>query len=212
MLSTIPTVVYLYRITHYMNLPFILQHGLHCPASQLKDSDYINIGKKDIIQKRETKRIEVAPYGSIHDYVSFYFGPRSPMLYSIFKGSSDTDCGQQDIMYIVSTLPVVMQAGLKFVFTTGQAIMALSTQHNQVADLQRINWDIIKSKYWHDKPPEYTDRARQRMAELLIHGHVPVSCILGFGVFNKPVEETVIGLVQQAHLQIPVKQKPEWYY
>lgn len=210
--GNVPSVVYLYRITHYKNLPFILQHGLHCPAAELKDPNYINIGKKDIIEKREQKRIVIAPYGHIHDYVSFYFGPRSPMLYSIFKGASDTDCKQQDIVYIVSTLPVVAQAGLSFVFTTGQAIMALSTQHNQLEDLSRIDWDVIKSKFWHDKPPEYPDRRRQRMAEFLVYQHVPVNCILGLGVFNKKKEEVVIDMVRSAALPIPVKQKPEWYY
>lgn len=185
---------------------------MHCPASDLKNPSYVNIGKQDIIAKREHKHVEVEPFGSIHDYVSFYFAPRSPMLYSISKGASDTDCKQSDIVYIVSTLPVIQQAGLRFAFTTGQAIMALSTQHNQVIDLQRINWDIIKSAYWHDKPPEYPDRKRQRMAEFLVYQFVPVGCTLGLGVFNKKMEETVIEMVQKSELQIPVKQKPGWYF
>src|SRR5687767_9795817 len=133
--GTVPKVVHGYRITHHQNLPFILQNGLRCPASPNKDPHYINIGNKDIIGKRENKQIEVAPYGVIHDYVSFYFGPRSPMLYSIFKGASDTTSHQSDIVYLVTTLPLLEQAQRPYVFTTGQAIMELSTQHNQAVDL-----------------------------------------------------------------------------
>lgn len=208
----IPSPIWLYRITHYKNLPFILRHGLHCPASPVKDPAYINIGKQDIIAKREAKAIELPPYGRIHDYVSFYFGPRSPMLYSIYKGNSDTDCQQKDVVYIVSTKETIQQSGLQFVFTTGQAIMQLSTQHNQDIDLQRIAWDIIQGKFWHDAPPQYVDRMRRRMAELLVHQHVPLNCVRGVGVFNNSMEEIVSKMVADAGLQIPVKAKRDWYY
>ena len=208
----VPRPVWLFRITHYQNLPFILQHGLHCPACDVKDPAYVNIGKQDIIAKRESKQIELPPYGHIHDYVSFYFGPRSPMLYSIYKGASDTTCNQKDIVYIVSTKESIQQSGLPFVFTTGQAIMQLSTQHNQDVDLSRIAWDIIRGAYWNDVPPEFPDRKRRRMAEFLVHQHVPLKCIRGLAVFNDSMEKTVSEMVNEAELQIPVKAKPNWYY
>lgn len=125
-------IIYGYRILHYQNLPFILQNGIFCPASDTKDPNYINIGKKDIINKRENKLIEVYPYGRIHDYVSFYFGTKSPMLYSIYKRNSDTTCLQSDVIYIVTSIPLILEKNLNFIFTTGQAIMQLSTQHNNI--------------------------------------------------------------------------------
>jgi hypothetical protein len=45
-------------------VPFILRNGIHCPASDIKDENYVNIGKRDIIDKRERKSIEIEPYGS----------------------------------------------------------------------------------------------------------------------------------------------------
>jgi len=101
----IPKVIYLFRITHINNLPFILQNGIYCPGSDLKDSAYVNIGKKNIIAKRESHIIIHPPNGMLHDYVSFYFGPHSPMLYSIFKGASDTNCSQEEIVYLVTSIP-----------------------------------------------------------------------------------------------------------
>lgn len=208
----IPKIVYGYRILHYANLPFILENGIHCPASDIKDPYYINIGKKDIINKRETKLIEVHPYGRIHDYVSFYFGPKSPMLYSIYKENSDTKCSQSDIIYIVTSVSIIIEKKLNFVFTTGQAIMQLSTQHNNLEALDKIDWEIIAAKFWFDRPPEYVDRVRKRMAELLIYEYLPINCILGIGVMNEKVLQVVEEMVLDQHLHIPVKKVPHWYY
>ncbi|RXK83768.1 type II toxin-antitoxin system toxin DNA ADP-ribosyl transferase DarT [Filimonas effusa] len=212
MSGKIPETVFGYRITHYKNIPFILRNGLYCSSSPRIDASYVNIGKTDIINKRERKQIDVSPYGRIHDYVSFYFGPKSPMLYSISKGNSNTTCQQTDVIYIVISLPKIIEAGLKFVFTTGQAIMQLSTQHNDIKELDQIAWDIIQDKYWFDDPPEYPDRARRRMAELLIHKHIPVNLIAGIGVMNEYMEKEISKMVNEVGLTLQVKTFRHWYY
>ncbi len=208
----IPAIVYGYRIVHYMNLPFILNNGLHCSSSLQKDPNYVNIGKKDIISKRESKAITCKPYGHIHDYVSFYFGPRSPMLYVIHKGNSDTNCTQEEIIYLVTSIPKLQEQQMNFVFTNGQALMALSAQYTDIKDLDKINWNIINGKYWDDIPPNITDRKRQRQAELLVHNHVPIKCIIGIGVLNATAKSRVDKMVKNAGLSINVKILPNWYY
>lgn len=212
MSDNIPSIVYLYRITHCGNLPFILKNGLYCPASPNKDEHYINIGKKDIITKREHKPVVYEPYGYIHDYVSFYFGPRSPMLYVISKGSSDTNCRQEDIVYIVTGIPTLQEHKKAFIFTDGQALMELSNQYTNIPDLNKIDWDIIFGKDWFDKPPSITDRKRKRQAELLVYEHVPVACINSLAVMNKKARILVERMVSEAGLLIPVTEKPQWYY
>jgi hypothetical protein len=208
----IPEIVRGYRITHYKNLSFILRNGLYCPASDNRDPDYINIGKKDIIQKREGKDIKVGPGGRIHDYVSFYFGPLSPMLYSIHMGNSDTDCSQSEIVYIVTSIPALSNANVQYVFTSGQAIMQLSTQHDDIKDLDKIDWDIIKAQYWFDRPPQYVDRQRRRMAELLVYQHVPIACIEGLVVQNAKAKDTVEAMVDEAGVLMRVAEFSKWYY
>lgn len=208
----IPKIVHGYRILHYKNLPFILKNGIYCPSSDTKDANYINIGKKDIINKRENKPVIVQPYGRIHEYVSFYFGPKSPMLYSIYKGNSDTTCLQADVVYIVTSIPLIVEKELSFIFTTGQAIMQLSTQHNNPEELSKIDWDVINAKYWFDRPPEFGDRVRKRMAELLIHEYLPINCVLEIGVMNKKMLNIVEKIVSAQDLDIKVKELPHWYY
>jgi hypothetical protein len=208
----IPVPAYGYRITHYKNLPFILRNGIYCPSSPQKDAAYINIGNKDIIQKRGNKPVICEPYGFIHNYVSFYFGPRSPMLYSISKGNSDTNCKQEEIVYLVTTIATLEEYKKAFVFTCGQALMALSQQYNNIKNLDKIDWDVIFGEYWNDKPPEIIDRKRKRQAELLVHEHVPVNCIISLAVLNKKARIIVEKILDDAGLLIPVKEIPKWYY
>ena len=79
--------IYLYRIIHINNLEYILKLGkLTCLNHQKADNDFIRIGDSTLIKSRNNKTIPVCPKGSFSDYVSFYFGARSPMLYNIQKG------------------------------------------------------------------------------------------------------------------------------
>lgn len=208
----IPATIYCYRITHYKNLSFILRNGIYCPSSPQIDKDYINIGNKEIIQKRGYKPIVCKPYGYIHDYVSFYFGPRSPMLYIISKGNSDTNCKQEEIVYLVTTIPTLEENEKAFVFTCGQALMELSLQYNSIENVDKIDWDIISGKDWYDRPPEIIDRKRKRQAELLVHTHVPINCIIGVAVLNKKTKIIVEQIVDNVGLMMPVKEMPNWYY
>jgi hypothetical protein len=51
-----------------------------------KEMGYHNIAYQGAQGKRATKLVARPPMGVIHDYVPFYFAPRSPMLFTIDKG------------------------------------------------------------------------------------------------------------------------------
>jgi hypothetical protein len=110
--------ILLYRITHIKNLDYIFDIGkLTCPNHPEKDPNYINIGDSILIQSRSNKQIYLSPYGSFNDYVSFYFGPRSPMLYNIWKGYNGViQRPQDDIIYIITSFSNVKDCGKQFVF------------------------------------------------------------------------------------------------
>lgn len=90
--------------------------------------------------------------------------------------------------------------------------MQLSTQHNDIKDLNKIDWEIIFSKYWFDKPPEFVDRTRRRMAELLVYQHVPITCILEVVVMNKKMKTIVEKMVYDQGLLVQVKENLNWYF
>ncbi len=79
MSEKIPDKIWLFRIIHFQNLEYILQHGIHCGNSKEVDPSFISIGDSSLIEHRNTKPILLEPYGTYGDYVAFYFMPLSPV-------------------------------------------------------------------------------------------------------------------------------------
>ena len=60
------------------------------------------------------------PGGTIHDYVAFYFAPRAPMLYAIYKGNvADYTEGQTPLVYLVGDARMSRPLGLASCSRTG---------------------------------------------------------------------------------------------
>jgi len=97
----IPDTIYLYRITHIDNLDFIFKSKkICCPNAEERDSNFIGIGDSSLIQSRKSRQIPIVPNGDFSDYITFYFGARSPMLYNIQKGYNNVaKHAPEDIVY-----------------------------------------------------------------------------------------------------------------
>ena len=76
----------IFRATHRLNLPWVLANGLHCRSSDLQDPDFVAIGNAEIISRRQSRSVPIAPGGNLADYIPFYFTPYSLMLYNIKTG------------------------------------------------------------------------------------------------------------------------------
>ena len=77
---------YAFRIVHIDNIPYILKNGIvNAAKSTKKDDSYISIGDESLIEVRRNQNI-IHTESCIGDYIPFYFGPRSPMLYTIQNG------------------------------------------------------------------------------------------------------------------------------
>ena len=202
----------IFRITHYRNLEFTLRNGLFCPNSPDADPGYINIGHRQMIVDRGHFPIRVEPHGVVNDYVSFYFAPRSPMLYSIHCGNVAGFNGtQSDIVYIVSNIRSIQNAGRQFVFTDGHAYMLFSNHYSTLENLSQVDWNVMNGRYWNNINTDM-DRMRRRMAEFLVYQFVPVNCILGIAACNQNKLDYVNNLLQQLNLDIEAQIKREWYY
>lgn len=44
----------IFRIIHRANLPWVLQHGLHCGNSATRSEQWVSIGNQELIGKRAT--------------------------------------------------------------------------------------------------------------------------------------------------------------
>ena len=168
---------------------------------------------QDFIDRRATTKVPCSAGGYLHDYVPFYFAPRSPMLYAIHKENVDSySGGQQPIIHLVSEAYTINSLKLKFAFTDGHAIMAYSEFYDDMSDLQSvIDWELMKSKYWANTPDD-PNRKWRRQAEFLVYENCPWSLIQEIGVINKTIAEQVQLILTAFNIQIPVSIYQNWYY
>jgi hypothetical protein len=191
----IPTPIY--HITHWENLPRILANDglLSYAALKQRSIQYHDIANEDIQDKRAQKRVPCGPGGTLHDYVPFYFAPRSPMLYCAYRGGTRYPEGQAPVIHLVSSAQVVYGRYLPAVFTNGHAIMELSDYFTDLPDLEQIDWNVMASRWWNDTQ-EHPGRKRRRQAEFLVYHHFPWALVSEIGVLNSRIAaqvETILG-------------------
>ncbi|NJK45006.1 MAG: DUF4433 domain-containing protein [Pleurocapsa sp. SU_196_0] len=172
----------LYHFTHIDNLPRILEAGgVLCKRDC---GNARNIAHFEVQARRDRVQVPIPPHGNLHDYVPFYFAPRSPMMYSIHKNNvPDVQCDTHELVYLLSSVERVRHSGLKFVFTNGNAAVAFRRQFFN--DLERLpevlDWDLLGADFWNNTL-EDQDRKRRRAAEFLVHERVPWNVIGGIGI------------------------------
>ena len=156
-------VTFIYHITHVKNLPRVIaEGGLHCDrhAQEVKT---VNIGHMHIKERRLNRPVPVGPGGTVGDYVPFYFAPRSPMLYAISRGAVEGYAeGQNPVIYLRSTVEAVAEAGLGWVFTEGHADMLFTDFFDDLSDLEKVDWALMRATYWNDTNDDPDRKRRSR--------------------------------------------------
>jgi hypothetical protein len=204
------------RLIHITNLPLLLQRGgLHAPNHTPNDGlSYRTIHNLEIQSQRRVRMIPCGPGGAIHDYVPFYFGERSPMLYQLHTGRvPGYNEGQSPLIYLVSTAQRVQQQQLPFVFSDGHGIAAFTSWFADLRDLDKVDWTAVNATYWRDTADDM-DRQRRKQAEFLVHRFCPWSALLGIAVYNEQSQAAVEAVLQQfpATPGFAVKVRRDWYY
>lgn len=211
---TVPNSARVYHITHVDNLPAIIGGGALLCKQLVPATGHANIAYGHIQSRRAGQTVPVGPGGSLHDYVPFYFGPRSPMLYASWKGTvPGYNGGQEPIVHLVLDIADVHAAGVPFVFTDGHAIIATSRWFTDLKDLSHVDWPLMKSQFWNDTD-QHPDRSRRRQAEFLIHQRVPWRMIKRIATQTQAVADRVNELIatSSAAPHPIIKAKPDWYY
>lgn len=204
----------IFRITHINNVPWILKNGLHCGKSATCDPDFVQIGNPDLIVKRPSRSVPVAPWGTLADYIPFYFTPFSPMLLNIKTGYQGIQQRpMKDIVILVSSLHTLSAAGVKFVFTDRHAFLFNATFSSDTAELAtRIDWKILQARDFSKRNTTDLDKFDRYMAEALAHHHVPVAALGGVVCHGTNEEAHVRELVQNEGVQLEVVARPTWFF
>lgn len=212
MSSLNPDKALIFRITHIANVPWILDHGLHCRNATCYDPGYREIGNQDLIGKRTLRAVPIPPGGTLSDYVPFYFTPYSPMLLNIktgYNGMAKTPMA--DIVILVSSLRRVAEAGIRFVFTDRHAYLQTASYFGTLNDLGRIDWAILQARDFR-RDPDDPGKFERYQAEALVHRHLPVSMLLGLVCHGSAQEVSLVADLANRGLSLKVVVKPEWYF
>jgi len=215
----------IFHITAIANLPSIARSKkLYANAVLIKKKmGYGNIAYQGAQGKRATKIVAKPPGGVIHDYVPFYFAPRSPMLYTVNRGNvPDCPYRQEDIVHIVTTVEAVIESRLPYVFYDCNATLTVANCYNNVKDIDKIDWALFQEpprldgycKYFHDNlnNPKYARRRETRQAEFLVQSNVPIKLMTEVGTYNETRAVEVRQILDEFGVEIQVQAKPDWYF
>lgn len=199
---------YAFRLTHIDNIQYIMSHGLVRSVSTLRDENYVPIGDVQVIQIRKDRKYHGY---CLSDYMPFYFGPRSPMLYVIQHGFNGVrKVAPENIVYCVVRIEDIIKNDVGCIFTDGHALSSLTNYYgkNELSILDSfVKYDDVYSAYWNSEMD--IDLKRRKEAELLINDDLPVQYIRGFVVYNETAKTRLVNIGVAAELIVV---KPGFYF
>ncbi|SDW60534.1 type II toxin-antitoxin system toxin DNA ADP-ribosyl transferase DarT [Nitrosomonas communis] len=221
-----PQPVRLFHITAITNLSAICTSGALVSKNLGASAgiNYQNIAHQGAQSVRGYRNVPDPPGGTVHDFVPFYFAPRSPMLYAI-NGGRVTGCElrQKDIVYLETSVDRVTAHGAAFVFYDRNATLAFSTPYTDLAKLHdAIAWHLLMEsptldgfcKYWQNNPSSlrYADRMERRQAEFLVKDRVSLDVFLRIGVIDQAAADKVNSILAVSGVNLRVDIMQNWYF
>lgn len=189
---------YFFHFTHIENLEDILANGLlSTNEKQDKSIEHVNVASSDIQCTRHEMEVTCGPKGHVHDYVPFYFNPRTPMFLSIIKSRN-----YDQPYFIYFAVSIDKLENEKFVFTNKAANRRYEppTFYDCPSNLNELSWNCIESKAW-SSPNE--DEKHKKMAEALHFKEFDLNDISYIVAWNESVKEYVEKTFKESGVKCP---------
>ncbi|TAE37954.1 MAG: DUF4433 domain-containing protein [Runella slithyformis] len=196
-------------MTHIENISHILHYGITHHTSVNANPNFIPIGDGSLIAMRNNFLLNNGK--RLGEYIPFYFGARTPMLYVVQKGfNMVAPILAENIVYCVTSVQKMIDKQLNFVFTDGHAVDGFTSQYS-TADIENIStiidWNAIKARYWRSDTD--LDLKRRKEAEFLILGDISNDAVLGFLVSNENAKSRLIAFgVETTNVHV----RPDYYF
>ena len=221
-----PANVRLFHITAIANLPAICRGGalVSKNGGAAAGVAYQNIAHSGAQGARAARRVPHPPGGLVHDFVPFYFAPRSPMLSAIHNGKvAGCSLRQEDIVHLETTVARATMDGNDYVFYDRNATLAFSAPYTDLTRLEdAIAWDLLTEspcldgfcKYFMNKhvPERYADRMERRQAEFLVRARVPLTHFVRVGVCTAAKAVEVRAILDSVGVALQAEVIPDWYF
>lgn len=179
-------------MTHIENIPHVLQYGITHRNSSAANINFVPIGDYSLINRRNTHLLNNGTV--LGDYIPFYFGTRSPMLYVIQQGFNGVlRTHPENIIYCVTSIAEIIASEIDFMFTDGHAIDSFSTLYSkdQVQNIDKIlDYNAINATVWIDEND--LDKKRRKEAEFLLSQDLPTRYILGYICYNESAKSKLL--------------------
>jgi hypothetical protein len=124
-------------MTHILNIPHIVVHGITHRTSSHANSHYVPIGDVSLISTRSSKEVQVSNGNvltvgeiiTLGDFIPFYFGVRMPMLYVVQNGGNFVVQATlpENIVYLTCLLSDIARSGYSYYFSDGHAMDLLTS-------------------------------------------------------------------------------------
>lgn len=183
------------RMVHIRNISHILKYGIVHRESEFADPGYISIGDNSMIESRNRYKIQGTDH-CLGDYIPFYFGPRTPMLYAIQCGNKNVIRRKPDeIVYCVILIQEIIKAGIKGYFTDGHARDAMTSfySNDMLSHLNEfVRYEDVYAKDWGLRYDNTGESKRRKSAELLLEDNISPDLIRWFVVYNESAKADLL--------------------
>lgn len=198
---------YIWRIIHIENMPAVWVNGCQCRTDTAANS-FTDIGNVDLIGRRATINVPIAPGGTLSDYVPFYFTPFSPMLLNIKTGRGVPQRDMADIVILASSVHTLVEQRVPFIFTDRHAALRTAQFSDNVKDLDWIIWPVLQER---DFRRDDSEKFEKYEAEVLVHKVVPMSAVRAILCYNESVAGSLRIAANQTGCTTPILAKPNWF-
>ena len=155
--------------------------------------------------------MDTSSWKKIGDFIPFYFGPRSPMLYVIqhgYNGVRRIEAGK--IVYCVIRIEDIIRDNIECYFSDGHVLNGLTQVfYGNLLDKvdEYVHYNEVFAYRWDDD--ENLDLKRRKEAELLLKNDLPAQYIKGFVVYNIEAKQLLLSMgVNEKKVVV----KPNYYF
>ncbi len=223
MRSRVPDHPQLYHITHLQNLASISGDGYIWSHGEVerRGAGSRKIGMDRIKAGRlHTQTLSSHAGLPVGECVPFNFCPRSVMLHVIHTGHPDLAYrgGQKPVVHLQVDMPDAIDwarsRDLCWAFTTSNAGAEEFDDYNDLAFLDRIDWDVVLDPDWRYRlrGKTFEEAKAARQAEFLVEIAVPWSLVRRIGVCSQEVANQARAALDGAEYVPDVEVQPTWYY
>jgi hypothetical protein len=197
---------YAEHLIHHKNLQSVLNNGI-LSHNEVYQKSLINndIADNDVQKIRDDRRDKIHRR-PIHDYVSFYFNTKNPMLYKRRNI-------QHELIILLVDIDVINNQNTVFTDGNSANLHPNPTKfYSGQENLVNIPFETIFADSWNDENPEIKkENVRKRCSEILAYPSVSVTQIKKIACPNQTMVEYVSNLKNQypqtaSHIQIELMQ------